>query len=60
MQIVCANCTGNAFRVSKEKSGGLTVECIRCAVKAAIHVPKKSGLNIVQLVVPERRPTAVK
>ena len=55
MQIVCAHCGNNSFRLSRSAGHEVVAECLRCGLTSPVPVLRKAAINVIQLVLRDRR-----
>lgn len=53
MQIVCAHCGNNTFRLSRSGEDVLA-ECLRCGLASPVQAMRKPAINVIHLVLPDR------
>lgn len=55
MHIVCPHCGDSAFRVPRSLRGTMDIVCVGCSKVTSIDVAKPSPINVVKLIIPQRR-----
>ena len=55
MHITCPHCGDSAFRVPRAINGTMDIVCATCGKVTSIDVAKPVPINVVKLIIPNRR-----
>jgi hypothetical protein len=55
MHIVCPHCGDSAFRIPRALAGTMDIVCVSCAKVTSLDVAKPNLINVVKLIMPNRR-----
>jgi uncharacterized Zn finger protein len=55
MHIICPHCGDSAFRVRRALNGTMDIVCVSCGKVTSIDVARPNPINVVKLIIPNRR-----